>query len=131
MKHMHLEYPVYDFLFVPNGSFVRDNGFRDRCINGAFHFARLAQRVLYQLPREIVYEGDTDPMANLRTLADSVALLYGIKDLNELMKFVEHMRDPIQAKHWYWDPRLDAWLATAGASYNEVSREEKTTNISD
>jgi hypothetical protein len=96
--------------------------------SAAWHCAKLIIIALTEVPAQATMEGDVDQTIRLRNIADSVCLLYDV-DIETMMSFM----DFVKAEAWRcglpWPSRIDAWLATGGKSYDEVTREEKTLNL--
>lgn len=121
---LHLTYNIYEDLFVPTGKLPRINEKYMREVSAAWHFARLANRVLHERPNEIIMEGEADPFTNLRTLLESVQKLYQIQNLEDMMARMSAVRAIVYARGGYWDSRFDAWIASGGKAYNLVTRED-------
>lgn len=81
-----------------------------------------------KVPEQVTMEGNTDQTVNLRRIADSVAMLYNV-DIETMMAFMPFVKAEALIKGMPWPSRMDAWLASGGKSYNEVTREESALNI--
>lgn len=127
MRYFDLQYTVYDDLFVPNGSIPRLNDKYIRQVSGAFHFAKLANRNLKEIPEAVVYEGEADPFSNLRVLGESVAKLYGVR-FADMMDRMAMVKSEMAKRGWDWNGKFQAWIDSGGQSYNLVTRDPDALN---
>lgn len=119
---MSLKYtaPIYEDHIEPNGRLPRAHA---AAASAAWHFAKLAMKALEDIPEQVTLEGDVDRTISLRRLAESVAVMYGIHDLNDWLKFMPACREEAFVCGFYWNPRLQAWLDNAGGSWDTMTRE--------
>jgi hypothetical protein len=95
----------------------------------AWHFVRCAHLALYEIPTQVVLEGNTDATVRLKEIMDSTEIIYGI-DKNEFMKLMPECRRLSFALGRTWNGRLQAFIDSAGRAYNELTREPDALNIS-
>ena len=89
----------------------------------AWYFARCAHKALIEIPDQVSLEGDTDTTVRLRTILDSIMQVYGLDDIEKLMKFMPYARQQAFKMGLTWNSRFQAWLDSGGRSYDEVTRE--------
>jgi hypothetical protein len=123
---MNLTPFIYADHIEPNGSFPATHAVE---CSAAFHFAKLAIRILAKVPEQITLEGRDDKTVDLRAVAESVVKLYSLEDLGTLMSFLPAVRKEAFCSGLPWDDRLQAWIDSGGRSYNLVTREEGRVNI--
>lgn len=88
-----------------------------------WYSAKNAHKAIHEIPAQVSFEGDTDATTNLRAVVEGACLAYGITDLNLVMPFMPLARRWAFMKGLGWDGRFQAWLDSAGQSWNEVTRE--------
>lgn len=89
----------------------------------AWYFAICAHKALLEIPDQVSLEGDTDTTVRLRTILDSIMQVYGLDDIEMLMKFMPFARQHAFKCGLNWSSRFQAWLDSGGKAYNEVTRE--------
>lgn len=89
----------------------------------AWYIARNCHKAIHEIPGQVSLEGDTDATTNLRAITEGAALAYGIVDLNLVMPLMPLCRRWAFMQGFGWDDRFQAWLDSAGTSWNEVTRE--------
>ena len=109
---------------MPNGVLPRE---RANESSAAWHFAKLALAALERIPEQATMEGDKDQTIRLRNLAESVARLYEVS-LEDMMQFMDFVKAEALRCSLPWNSRFDAWLASGGKSYDEVTREPEALN---
>lgn len=94
----------------------------------AVYFARCAHLALLEIPEQVTLEGENDLTVHLRPLLDSCMMVYGIDDIEKLMKVMPLVRRIAFMRNLPWSDRFEAWLASGGKAYNEVTREPEALN---
>lgn len=89
----------------------------------AWYFAICAHKALIEIPDQVSLEGDTDTTVRLRVILDSVMQVYGLDDVEKLMKFMPYARQHAFKINLNWNSRFQAWLDSGGRAYDEVTRE--------
>ena len=95
----------------------------------AWHFVRCAHIAIYVAANQVVLEGNTDMTVKLKDIMDSTEIIYGV-DKNEFMKLMPECRRLAFALGQTWNGRLQAFLDSGGAAYNELTREPDALNHS-
>lgn len=100
----------------------------------AFYFAKCANLALLEIPEQVSLEGEVDLTIHLRPLLDSCMQIYGLfdvpDDIEKVMKIIPLVRRIAFMRNLAWNNRLDAWCATGGKAYNEVTRDPEALNKS-
>lgn len=117
---------IYREHMNPNGLLPRE---REVEASAAWHFAKCAHTALDRIPEQVSHEGDVDQTVSLRNLCDSICKLYGVK-IETMMAFMDFVKAEAFRVGLPWNPRFDAWLASGGRAYNEVTREPEALNKS-
>lgn len=118
--------PLYQHHWQPTGHMPR-------IVESAalWQFLIMATQILDKIPQQATLEGNVDRTANLRQIAESVSKMY---DVTEEAMFHAALIDAAKREaarcEMYWNPRLDAWFASGGKSYNIVTREPEALNKS-
>lgn len=123
---LDLTAPIYADHLTPNGHLPRLHQVE---ASAAWHFTRLAMRILDEVPQQVTYEGQEDKSVSLKVIAQSVAKLYGLEDIGTMLTFMPAVRMEAFRCGYPWKDRLQAWVDSGGAQYDEVTREEKALNI--
>lgn len=89
----------------------------------AWYFCKISHETIHNVTRQVSYEGDVDLTVNLKTLLDSVILIYGTEDIDKLMALIPLCRQQAFRFTLPWNDRFQAWVDSAGRAYNEVTRE--------
>lgn len=116
--------PIFEDHLTPNGLLPRQMKERASC---AWQIARLCIIALERVPEQAVLEGEVDQTVKLRNIADGVCLQYNEK-IEDVMVFMDFCKAEALRIGFHWPQRFDAWLATGGKSYNELTREPEALN---
>lgn len=117
---------IYREHMNPDGLLPRE---REIDASAAWHFAKCAHMALDKIPEQVSYEGSTDQTVLLRNLCNSICQQYGVK-IETMMAFMDFVKAEAFRVGLPWNPRFDAWLASGGKAYNEVTREPGALNKS-
>lgn len=117
---------IYEDHLTPEGTLPREHKFE---CSAAWHFAKLAMRIVDTVPAQVTMEDQIDQTTDLLRVAKSVALLYGLNSLADMMQFIPEVEAEARRSGLPWNPRLTAWVESGGRSYNTVTREESVLNI--
>lgn len=117
--------PAFPSILAANGGVIEVSNPREEMLAyAAWYIVICAHKALQEIPAQVSFEGDTDATVNLRAIADSTALAYGLSDLNEVMAFMPTLRRYCTlVRGLTWDDRFQAWLDSGGRAYDEVTRE--------
>lgn len=96
--------------------------------SAAWFVCGIAMRAIEESARQVVMEDETDVTSRLMGAVRSAARLYGIEDLNLVMTLMPTCRQLAFRRSSFWDDRWQAWLDSAGKSYDLLTREEKARN---
>jgi len=97
----------------------------------AWNFCRAAHESIELYSQQTVYTDETDGTGRLRDVLESMLLVYGQLDINDVMRFMPACRKLAFRRKLIWNSRFQAWLDSAGRAYNEMTREEKAINQTD
>lgn len=97
----------------------------------AWYFCRVAHEAIELLAGQAVMEDETDPTASLRQTLESILVLYGSPEINEIMNYMPECRKLAFRRKLIWNPRFQAWLDSAGRAYDTMTREESALNKTD
>lgn len=122
----HGEYKIFTsvVLFVRE---AREVGVHDQesiqYFSCAWNFCRIAHESLEVYPKDVVLEGETDPVAYLRSALEAQMKLYQVTDIEKVARFFPMCRTLAFRRTIHWSSRFQAWIDTGGRAYNVLSRE--------
>lgn len=93
--------------------------------SAALYFCKCAHHSIELHAKQVTLEDEVDHNARLRNVLESCMRFYGIDDIEKMMRFVNRCRLYAFNNGLLWEPRLQAWLDSAGRAYDEQTREEK------
>lgn len=128
-KEFKIDYTPFIFQehLEPIGRLPREHAL---AASAAWYFCRCAHQSIESLQTQVTYEGDTDVTVSLRGLANNIRVQYGLKDLEEMMRFAPACKEEATRLGLHWSPVLDTWLQSGGKKMDEVTREPDKLNLS-
>lgn len=120
---------IYEDHLEPKGLLPRSHKIE---ASACWHFCRLANRILINLPEQVVMEGETDKTVSLRDVLESVRIMYGLDredGIGMIITWAQQVQREALRCGLPWSPRLTAWFESGGKAYNIVTREPGALNV--
>lgn len=90
-----------------------------------WQFLVCAFQALDRVPKQTTLVGNEDQSVDLKAVANSIRMLYQLKDLDRMFNanLIRAAKKEAARSRLPWDSRIDAWFATGGQSYRFVDRD--------